>query len=267
VRIEAGTTALITGASRGIGQALSRALASRGVRLGLLARGKEELEDLAGSLPESAAGPHLALVADVSKRAQTQRAIDRFAKQAGTIDLLFANAGVLEYAPFADQDLEAAEQMVNVNVLGTLYTVKYALPHMLGRAHGHIVVLSSAAGIRGFPWGAVYGGTKAFDKTFAEALRHELSGTGVSLTTVFPGEYATTILRNQRDQLPDWRANEGERSVEDLVDLILRGIEEDKRSVYAPGAVRLLGLNGIAPRLTDHLLARIRGAAGAPRRD
>jgi NADP-dependent 3-hydroxy acid dehydrogenase YdfG len=206
-------------------------------------------------------------VADVAKRAQTQRAVDRFAKQAGSIDLLFANAGVLEYAPFADQEIEAAERMVEVNVLGTIYTVKAALPHMLGRARGHIVVLSSGAGIRGFPWGAVYGGTKAFDKTFAEALRHELSGTGVSLTTVFPGEYATTILRDQRDRLPDWRANDSERPVEELIAAILRGVEEDRRGVYAPSAVRVLGLNGIAPRLTDRLLARIRGATAAPRRD
>jgi NADP-dependent 3-hydroxy acid dehydrogenase YdfG len=267
VRIEAGTTALITGASRGIGRALAAALAPRGVRLGLLARGKEALEELAGSLPEVSAGSHLVLVADVAKRAQTQRAVDRFAKQAGSIDLLFANAGVLEYAPFADQEIEAAERMVEVNVLGTIYTIKAALPHMLGRARGHIVVLSSGAGIRGFPWGAVYGGTKAFDKIFAEALRHELSGTGVSLTTVFPGEYATTILRDQRDRLPDWRANDSERPVEELIAAILRGVEEDRRGVYAPSAVRVLGLNGIAPRLTDRLLARIRGATAAPRRD
>ena len=125
----------------------------------------------------------------------------RQARPAG-IDLLFANAGVLDYAPFADQDIEAAERMVQVNVLGTLYTVKAALPHMLARARGHIVVLSSAAGLRAFPWGAVYGGTKAFDKGFAEALRHELSGTGVSVTTVFPGEFATSILQHQRDRLP-----------------------------------------------------------------
>ena len=68
--------------------------------------------------------------------------------------------------------------MVNVNVLGTLYTLKAALPHMLEGRTGHIVVLSSAAGLRSFPWGAVYGGTKAFDRGFAEALRHELAGTG-----------------------------------------------------------------------------------------
>jgi short-subunit dehydrogenase len=267
MRIESGTTALITGASRGIGRALSVALAGRGVRLGLVARGKEALDELVPQLPESTAGSHVPLVADVTKRGQVQRAIDRFVKRAGGIDLLVANAGALHYAPFVDQELEDIERMVQTNVFGPVYTVKAALPHMLDRARGHLVVLSSAAGLRSFPWGAVYGGTKAFDRGFAEALRHELSGTGVSLTTVFPGEFQTEILAHQRDRLPDWRANQRERPVEELVSAILAGIETDARAVYAPGAVRLLGLNGIAPRLTDRLVVLARGRTAAPRTD
>jgi short-subunit dehydrogenase len=267
VRIEPGTRALVTGASRGIGRALCVGLASRGARLGLTARGREGLEELASQLPESPAGPHLTLQADVAKRGQLQRAIDRFAKRAGGIDLLVANAGVLHYAPFADQDLDEAEQMVRTNVLGTLYTVHAGLPHMLDQARGHIVVLSSAAGLRSFPWGAVYGGTKAFDRGFGEALRHELSGTGVSLTTVFPGEFGTDILAHQRERLPDWRANEHERPVQELVSQILAAVEADARAVYAPRAVRVLGLSGIAPRLTDRVLSLIRGRTAAPRLD
>jgi short-subunit dehydrogenase len=267
VLIEPGTRAVVTGASRGVGRALCVALARRGARLGLLARGREALEELAAELPEGRGGSHIVLAADIAKRGEVKRALDRFAKRAQGLDLLVANAGVLHYAPFADQDIDEAEQMVRVNVLGTLYTVKAALPHMLDGARGHIVILSSAAGLRSFPWGAVYGGSKAFDRGFAEALRHELSGTGVSLTTVYPGEFATTILDHQRDRLPDWRANEAERPVGELVNAILRGIEDDARAVYAPGAVRVLGLSGIAPRLTDRLLARVRGRTAAPRTD
>ncbi len=267
MRIEPGTTALITGASRGVGAALAGALAARGARLGLLARGKEALAELAERLPESPAGPHVALAADVAKRGQVQRAVERFVRRAGSLDLLVANAGVLEYAPFADQELESAERMVEVNCLGVLYTLKAALPVMLDRGRGHIVVLSSAAGLRSFPWGAVYGATKAFDRGLAEALRHELSGTGISVTTVFPGEYATTILDHQRDRLPDWRANEAERPVSELVDAIVAAVEEDRRSVYAPPLVRALGLSGALPRLTDRLVRAARGASAAPRLD
>jgi 3-oxoacyl-[acyl-carrier protein] reductase len=267
VRIESGTRAIVTGASRGIGRALSVALAARGAQLGLLARSRERLEALIAELPESPAGPHLALAADIARNAQVTRAVDRFAKRAGGIDLLVANAGVAHYAPFADQEIEKAEEMVRVNVLGTIYSVKAALPHMLDGARGHIVITSSGAGLRAFPWAAVYGATKAADRGFAEALRHELSGTGVSVTTVYPGETQTDLHAHEREVLPDWRANERELPPERVVGAILEAIEKDSRAVYVPGLVRVLGLNGLAPRLTDRLLARIRGRAAAPRLD
>jgi short-subunit dehydrogenase len=267
VRIQPGIKAVVTGASRGIGQALSTELAGRGARLGLMARGKEALEDFAGDLPASPDGAHATAVADVSKWGQTSRGIDRLAKRLGGIDLLVANAGVLHYGPFLEQEIEEAEAMVNVNVFGTLYTVKAALRHMIAGRAGHIVIVSSAAGLRSFPWGAVYGGTKAFGRGFAEALRHELAGTGISVTAVYPGEYGTTILDHQRDRLPAWRTNEEERPVSELVEAIVKGIEDDARAVYAPPAVRVLGLSGIAPRLTDQILVRIRGRSAAPRLD
>lgn len=267
MRIQRGTRVVVTGASRGIGRALSMELAGRGARLGLIARGKEGLEELAAELPDGEGGPHVTAVADVAKWGQTSRAIERLAKHLGGIDLLVANAGVLDYAPFLEQELEQAERMVHVNVFGTMYTLRAALPHMLRAPRGHVVVMSSAAGLRSFPWGAVYGATKAFDRGLAEALRHELAGTGISVTAVYPGEYGTTILDHQRDRLPAWRTNDEERPVEELVAAILEGVEDDARGVYAPPAVRVLGLSGIAPRLTDQILARVRGRAAAPRMD
>ena len=267
MRIEPGTRALVTGASRGIGRALCRALASRGARLGLMARGREGLEELAAELPEGPGGPHVPLVADVSKRGQVARAVDRFAKRAEGLDLVIANAGVAHYGPFADADVERAEEMVRVNVLGAIYTVDAALPHLLDRARGHVVIMSSGAGVRAFPSAAVYGATKAADRGFAEALRHELSGTGVSVTTVFPGEVETDLHAHERSLLPDWRRNEDELPADAVARGVLDGVESDSRAVYVPGVVRLLGLNGLAPRLTDALLRRIRGATAAPRRD
>jgi short-subunit dehydrogenase len=261
MKISAQTRALVTGASRGIGLATCRALAARGATLGMVSRGEEELRARAEQLGGEA------LVADVSDFASVSDAIDRFAQRAGGVDLLVANAGVLHYAPFAEQPVEDAEAMVRINVLGTIYTVKAALPHLLDGANGHIVVLSSGAGLRSFPWGAVYGATKAADRLFAEALRHELSGTGVSVTTVYPGEFKTGITAHQRERLPDWRKNDEELPVEPLVDAILEAVESDKRAVYLPRAVRVLGLSGIAPRLVDRLLAAIRGGSAAPRRD
>jgi NADP-dependent 3-hydroxy acid dehydrogenase YdfG len=227
----------------------------------MLARGEAELRGRAEELGGEA------FPADVADFASVSAAVDAFAAEAGGIDLLVANAGVLHYAPFAEQPIEDAEAMVRVNVLGTIYTVKAALPHLLDRAAGHLVVLSSGAGLRSFPWGAVYGATKAADRLFAEALRHELSGTGVSVTTVYPGEIATGITHHQRDRLPDWRATDEELPVEPLADAIIEAVEEDRRAVFMPRAVRVLGWSGVAPRLLDRLLAAVRGGSAAPRRD
>ena len=259
--IDSTTRALVTGASRGIGLASARALAGRGARVGMIARGEGEL---AARAAEIGATAHPADIADADAVAA---AVDQFAATAGGLDLLIANAGVLHYAPFAEQPLADAEHMVMVNVLGTIYTVKAALPHMLDAARGQIVVISSGAGLRAFPWGAVYGATKAADRAFAEALRHELSGTGVSVTTVFPGEIATELHAHQRDRLPDWRANDDELPASDLAAAIIAGVEGDSRAVFLPREVRLLGLNGVAPGLLDRLLAAVRGGSAAPRRD
>ena len=266
MRVQPDTTAIVTGASRGIGKALAQRLALRGVRVGLVARDREALEEVAQSLPPASSGDHLVLAADTAKRRELERAVERFVKRAGGIDILAANAGIAHYGPFADAEIERAEEMVKVNVLGIMYAVHAALPHMLECHHGHIVVTSSGAGLRAFPEAAVYGATKAADRGFAEALRHELSGTGVSVTTVYPGEVATDLHAHERDVLPDWRSNDDELPPEHVAEAIVRAIEADRRDVFVPQVVRLLGLNGISPRLVDELLARIRGRAAAPRR-
>ncbi len=267
MRIEPGTRAIVTGASRGIGRALCEALARRGARLGLMARDREGLQELAAALPVRDGAEHVVLPADIGRRAEVAKAVGRFTKRAGGLDLLVANAGVAHYGPFADVEMGKAEEMVRVNVLGTLYTVEAGLEPMLDQARGHIVVVSSGAGLRAFPWGAVYGGTKGFDRGFAEALRHELSGTGVSVTTVFPGEVETALHDHQRERLPDWRRDGNTIPAERVAEDVVAAIEADRREVHSPKAVKLLGLNGIAPRLLDGLVARVRGRTAAPRRD
>jgi short-subunit dehydrogenase len=232
-----------------------------------MARGRDALEEMVEQLPESPGGPHLALVADVSKRGQVVRAMDRFAKRAEGLDLVVANAGVAHYGPFADAEIERADEMVGINVLGTIYTAGASLPHLLDGASGHLVLMSSGAGIRAFPSAAVYGATKAAVRGFGEALRHELSGTGVSVSTVFPGEVQTDLHAHERNLLPDWRKNEDELPPEQVATAVIEAVEADARTAYVPGVVRLLGLNGVAPRVTDRLLARIRGRTAAPRLD
>jgi NADP-dependent 3-hydroxy acid dehydrogenase YdfG len=261
MRIDASTRALITGGSRGIGRALAEALAARGATVGIASRTADEA--LAAALSPRA----IALECDVGDAASVRAAVEAFIARAGGLDLIVANAGIAHYGPFAAQDLAEIEDMTRVNWLGTVYTIHAALGHLVDRAQGHIVVVSSGAGLRSFPWAAGYGATKAAQRMFASALRHELSGSGVGVTTVFPGEIETDLHSHQRERLPDWRGVGEEADPAGLARAVLSAVESDRRSVAYPRQVGLLGLDGIAPRLTDRILRRLRGGSAAPRRD
>ena len=131
MEIRAGTRVLITGASRGIGRALCEAFAARGATVGLASRSEDELRDLAARLPAPQVGAgHEVLVADVGDPDEVTAAIEASAS------VVVANAGVADYAPFKDMDVELIERMTRVNWLGTVYTVHAALPGMLERTRG-----------------------------------------------------------------------------------------------------------------------------------
>ena len=255
-----GTRALVTGSSRGIGRALAELLAARGATVGLAARDERELEALADKLP----GEHVVLGTDVGDRTSVSDAVNRF----GRLDLVVANAGIAHYEPFAEQSPEHFEEMTRTNWLGTLYTVSAALPGLLKQGSGHIVVVSSGAGLRAFPGAAVYGATKAAQRAFADALRHELSGTGVSLTTVHPGEIATSLHDDYLGRMPAGARPANRRvPAHRMAQRIVKAVEQDERQVFFPPPVRLLGIvNGISPTAADALLRRVRGPSAAPRR-
>jgi short-subunit dehydrogenase len=258
VDVHPGTRVLITGASRGIGRVTAEAFARRGCTLGLVARSEDQLGEVLAALP---AGEHQALPADVTDRDSITAAVDRF----GVVDVAVANAGRADYQPFKDMDLDTVEEMTRLNWLGTVYTVKAVLSGMLERRRGHLVLVSSGAGLRSFPSGAVYGATKGAQKGFGEALWHELDGTGVSLTMVYPGEVRSSIHEGKTD-LPEWRQHSEEAEPEPLAEAIVTAVEEDTSAVYYPKVLRgLRAAHGISPRLADRLVRRMRGRSAAPR--
>jgi len=265
VQIGSGTRAFVTGASRGIGRAVAHEVAQRGATVGLAARSTPDLELLAAELP----GAHHALTCDVALPASITTAVELFARAEGGIDLLVANAGVAHYEPAAEQSLEHVEHMTQVNWMGTVHTVQAALPQMLEQGSGHIVVMSSGAGLRGFPGAAAYSATKAAQRVFAEALRHELAGSGISLTTVFPGEIRTSLHDHERARMPAWhRGGARAASAQVLARRIVRAVERDSRTLHYRPLVKGMGiLHGVSPALADRVLRLLRGPAAAPRRD
>ena len=256
-----GTRVLVTGASRGIGASIAHAFAARGCTLGLVARSAEPLESLAAGLPGDG---HVALAGDVGDAASIEHAVEEF----GELDVVVANAGIAHYLRFDEMPVELVDELTRVNWFGTVNTVRAALPRLVARGRGHIVVVSSGAGLRAFPNAAVYGATKAAQRGFAEALRHELDGSGVSVTTVFPGQIASSLHDHEKARMPDWYRLERAGPAEPLAERVVDAVANDRREVYWPPNVRLLRIaNGISPRLADALLRRIMAPSAAPRRD
>jgi 3-oxoacyl-[acyl-carrier protein] reductase len=171
---------VITGASRGIGAAVAHALHARGVNLGLASRTGADL-----GLPRTVAHP-----ADVRDLDALVALCDATASRFGGIDIVVANAGVGAFGPFLDLPVEQVDAMIDVNLKGTLYTVRAALPHMLGR-RGDVVAVASDAGRRGFPLETVYCASKFGQVGFVRALDHELREQGIRCTIVCPGSVAT----------------------------------------------------------------------------
>lgn len=255
-----GSRVLVTGAGRGIGRAIAAAFAARGCAVGLVARSAGEVERLAAELPGDG---HVPLAADVSDREEVRLAVERF----GACDVVVANAGIADYHPFQQTGLDLAERMTRVNWLGTLYTVAPALPGMIDRGRGHVVVVSSGMALHTLAGGAVYGGTKAAQAAWAGALRHDLAGTGVSVTTVFPGQLETTLHDHEKPTMPGWYQPENTRDPEPIGAAVVRAVERDERYVHYPRNVAALRVvHGLSPRLADFMIRRARGRAAAPRR-
>jgi 3-oxoacyl-[acyl-carrier protein] reductase len=200
-----GRTALVTGASRGIGAAVAHAFDAKGVNLGLASRSGDNL-----GITEA-----VAMAVDVRDPAALERLADATVDRFGGLDILVVNAGVGSYGPFLNLPVDELEDMIDVNVKGALYSVRAALPHLLKADGGDIVTIASEAGRRGLPFEAVYCASKFAQVGFSRALDHELREQGVRCATVAPGGVATDFAMG-RGRTPDMPELEGMMSAEDV---------------------------------------------------
>ncbi len=202
----AGTVALVTGASSGIGEATARALARQGAAVALAARRRERLEQLAGEIRQ-AGGRALVLEADVTAEEEARGAVQQTVDELGRLDTLVNNAGVMLLGPIVDAPLEEWERMVQLDLLGVLYCAHAALPHLLRAAESEprrvadLVNISSVAGRKTRVGSGVYSATKWGVVAFTESLRQEVTRRHLRVSVVEPGAVATELITHVRPEV------------------------------------------------------------------
>jgi NADP-dependent 3-hydroxy acid dehydrogenase YdfG len=229
-----GKTAIVTGASSGIGEATAIALAEQGVKVALVARRKDRLDKLAKTIDEKG-GESIVLVGDVTDKKVCKNVVDKVLKEWRQIDILVNNAGVMLLGPTAEAPLEEWERMINLNILGLLYMTYAALPSMRKNKSGHLVNISSVAGRTVNAGSAVYNATKWSVNAFTEALRQELVGekSNVRTTIIEPGAVETELVSHNRPEVQEtlqqrWKGMSKKLASEDIAASIVYAVSQPK---------------------------------------
>jgi len=177
---------LITGGSTGIGAEVARLLASQGAHVAIAARRKDKLDNVVATI-DAAGGIARAYSLDVTDKAQVEAVVAATVADFGRLDVLINNAGLMPIRPMAEVNTDEWDAMIDVNLKGTLYGIAAALPRFIAQESGHIINLSSVAGVKVFaPGGTVYSGTKFAVSAISEGLRQEV-GDRIRVTSIAPG--------------------------------------------------------------------------------
>jgi uncharacterized protein len=193
-------TALITGASSGIGYEFSRLLAQKGFNLVLVARSADRLAEIARELATAHPIKAEVVALDLSQPEAASQLFADLKRRGLAIDLLVNNAGFGELRPYADSDWENQRQMIQLNVVTLAQLTRLFLPEMIRRKSGKILNVGSTGSFAPVPNMAVYAASKAFVLSFSEALSAELQGTGVTVTALCPGVTKTNFFKRAKSE-------------------------------------------------------------------
>jgi short-subunit dehydrogenase len=257
-----GKSALVTGASSGIGAAAAGALARRGCRVVLGARRLDRVQALASEIAASVPGAEtLALHLDVTRPDEIDVAVQRTVERFGGIDLLVNNAGIgrMDWLERLDAERDIRDQ-VTVNLLGAIYAARAVLPTMMRQRSGHIINMGSMAGFIGSPMYSVYAASKFGLRGFSDALRREVSPWGIHVSVIYPGGVQTEFGRSggstpgRLPRTPRWLALTPEAVGEAVARLAAR----PRRSwVMPPVMLPLIWANAVFPGLIDRMAAAV----------
>ncbi len=261
-----GCSALITGASSGIGREFARQLANRARTIVLVARRSERLADLRDELLNR--NPNLDVnvrVVDLADKTQIELLIDSLAHDKIDVDLLINNAGLGDSGAFATGDAIRNEQMLLVNVVALTSLTRRLLPQMIAKRRGGILNVSSSAGFLPIPGDAVYAATKAYVTSFSEAIRAEVRGKGVSVCAVCPGPVRTEF--QQVAKRPGAQPETGSKiffvSTKRVVRVALAALEADRPLVIPGFAMKFaMILTRLMPMPVVRLILRLSPGRG-----
>ena len=223
-----GRVIFLTGSSSGIGAALALELASRGAVLGLAARRRELLDQLAEQCTEIG-GTARTFAVDVTDETAVAAAAEALRSEFGQIDVLIANAGIggndddtRSYKP------ASVRKVVDINLLGAVNAVHAVLPQMIERGSGHLVAISSLAGFRGLPKSAAYSASKAGMTAFFESVRLDVMDKGIDVTIIQPGFIKTPLTSGRHNKMPFLM------ELEDAIPHFIKAIEKRKKFAAFP---------------------------------
>jgi short-subunit dehydrogenase len=260
MRLE-GRTAIITGASSGIGQALAAQLVHDRVNVVLASRNRKKLEALALDLV-SFPGHTLVVPTDVTDRLTVEALVRKTAEQFGAIDILVNNAGTGLFAPIAAGSPDNQRRLFDVNFWGAINCIQATVPYMQAQGRGHIVNVASIAAKITPPYMGIYSATKFALAAISDALRSELAGSGIGVSTIYPGLTQTSFMENmtQEVEVPSMPPVARFASSDAVARRIVQSIRLGLRDAYvSPQDIAAVGLNTIAPQLVDWTMRTFMG--------
>lgn len=188
--------AIVTGASSGIGASIAETLSQHGVKVVLTGRNETRLSDVAKQLRENSQSEIDTHIVDVTQKDEVAKLVKETENKFGRVDILVNSAGLMLSSAITDGDVEAWENMIDVNVKGTLYGINAVLPIFLNQSTGHIINIASISGFEVTKQSTLYSASKAAVHTITQGLEKELAKTGVRVTSISPGMVDTPLSGN-----------------------------------------------------------------------